>query len=229
MGRGIPDRLLERKADHIWLLAGSWPSKGLDAATVLCDISVMTEITDSFVALPPAVRRFVLHWGEMGQAWGVNRSIGQVHALLYLSERPMTAEAIADTLAIARSNVSTSIRELQGWGLVRRVHVIGDRRDHFEAEADVWEMVRRIAQGRKAREFDPAVEMLAICKREADEDPALGPVVRRRIDEMVEFTSLVNRWAQDMRDVPRAQLSALMRLGGAIVKLLPGRNRRATN
>ncbi|MBV1694011.1 MAG: MarR family transcriptional regulator [Hyphomicrobiales bacterium] len=189
----------------------------------------MTEMTDSFAALPPAVRRFVLHWGEMGQAWGVNRSIGQVHALLYLSERPMTAEAIADTLAIARSNVSTSIRELQGWGLVRRVHVMGDRRDHFEAEADVWELVRRIAEGRKAREFDPAVEMLATCKREADGDAALSPVVRRRIDEMVEFTSLVDRWAQDMRAVPRAHLSALMRLGGAIVKLLPGRNRRPTD
>lgn len=188
----------------------------------------MTEMTEKFASLSPAVRRFVMHWGEMGQAWGVNRSIGQVHALLYLSERPQTAEAIAETLAMARSNVSNSLRELQGWGLVRRVHVMGDRRDHFEAEADVWEMVRRIAEGRKAREFDPALQMLQECKREADADRAMNPVVRRRLDEMITFTGLVDRWARDMRQVPRIQLAALLRLGAAIVRFLPSRGRKST-
>ena len=139
----------------------------------------MTETADTFERLPPAVRRFVLHWGEMGQAWGVNRSIGQIHALLYLSEEPRTAEHISDVLAIARSNVSTSLRELQAWGLIRRVHVMGDRRDHFEAECDVWEMVRRIAEGRKAREFDPALQMLVQCRDEAKGDRTISPLVRQ--------------------------------------------------
>src|SRR5499425_602089 len=98
----------------------------------------MTEITDRTRSLPPAVERFVLHWGDMGGQWGVNRSVSQIHALLYLSEKPLTAEDIADTLGLARSNVSNSIKELQTWGLVRRVPLMGDRRDHFEAETDVW-------------------------------------------------------------------------------------------
>jgi len=109
----------------------------------------MTEITDNRKPLPLAIERFVLHWGEMGGQWGVNRSVSQIHALLFLSERPMTAEDIADALGIARSNVSNSIKELLGWNLIRRVPVRGDRRDHFEAETDTWEVFLRIAAGRK--------------------------------------------------------------------------------
>jgi DNA-binding transcriptional regulator GbsR (MarR family) len=119
----------------------------------------MTEIT-SESKLPPAVEQFILHWGDMGNQWGVNRSVAQIHALLYLSERPLTAEEIADTLGMARSNVSNSLRELTSWKLIRRVPVLGDRRDHFEAETDLWEMVTRIAQGRKEREIDPAAAAL---------------------------------------------------------------------
>src|SRR3954470_8024866 len=112
----------------------------------------MTEITHETQHLPPAVERFILHWGDMGGQWGVNRSVAQIHALLYLSDRPLPAEELAETLGIARSNVSNSLRELLGWKLVRRVPVMGDRRDHYEAETDLWEMVTRIAQGRKERE-----------------------------------------------------------------------------
>src|SRR5579859_3249832 len=104
----------------------------------------MTETTVQ-AELPEAVQRFVLHWGDMGGQWGVNRSISQIHALLYLSERPLTAEEIAETLGLARSNVSNSIKELLSWNLIRRVPVRGDRREHFEAETDVWEMFIRIA------------------------------------------------------------------------------------
>src|SRR3982750_2519472 len=110
----------------------------------------MTEISEKS---PAAVERFVLHWGDMGGQWGVNRSVAQIHALLYLSDRPLTAEAIADTLGMARSNVSNSLRELLAWKLVRRAPLLGDRRDHYEAETDLWEMVTRIAQGRKEREI----------------------------------------------------------------------------
>src|SRR5881397_1254610 len=94
--------------------------------------------------LTPAAERFILHWGEMGARWGINRTVAQIHALLYLSPKPLHAEEIAETLGVARSNVSTSLKELQGWGIVRLAHVMGDRRDHFESMKDVWEMFRVI-------------------------------------------------------------------------------------
>ena len=128
----------------------------------------MTEITDKPAPLAPAIERFVLHWGDMGGQWGVNRSISQIHALLYLSERPLTAEEIAEALGLARSNVSHSIKELLSWDLIRRVPVRGDRREHFEAETDVWEMFIRIAAGRKEREIDPAIAALKFCLSAAD-------------------------------------------------------------
>ena len=114
----------------------------------------MTEISKSLADLPDPIRRFVLHWGNMGDSWGVNRSVSQVHALLYAAERPLTAEEIAEALSMARSNVSTSLRELASWQLIRRIPVLGDRRDHFQAETDLWTMVKCIAAGRKARELD---------------------------------------------------------------------------
>src|SRR5438874_3959623 len=140
----------------------------LDFPSVFSDISVMTEITEKTSKLPSAAERFVLHWGEMGGQWGVNRSVSQIHALLYLSERPLTADEIADTLGLARSNVSNSIKELLGWNLIRRVPIRGDRRDHFEAETDVWEVFLRIAAGRKEREIDPAIAVLKACSADAE-------------------------------------------------------------
>ena len=134
----------------------------------------MTEITDNRKPLPLAIERFVLHWGEMGGQWGVNRSVSQIHALLFLSEKPMTAEDIADALGIARSNVSNSIKELLGWNLIRRVPLRGDRRDHFEAETDTWEVFLRIAAGRKEREIDPAIAVLKTCSAEADRDSGVS-------------------------------------------------------
>jgi DNA-binding transcriptional regulator GbsR (MarR family) len=183
----------------------------------------MTEMTVHKPKLPPAVERFVLHWGEMGAIWGTNRSIGQIHALLYLSDKPLTAEEIADTLGLARSNVSNSLKELLGWSLVRREHVMGDRRDYFAAETDLWEMVRRIAEGRKAREIDPTLEMLRTCLREANEDRFISSTVRERVSAMHDFVSMLDTWAADMRRVPRAKLALLVRLGAAIVRYLPGR------
>ena len=135
----------------------------------------MTEITDK-KKLPPAVERFILHWGDMGDQWGVNRSVSQIHGLLYLAEAPMTAEDIADTLGMARSNVSNSIKELLAWNLIRRVPILGDRRDHFEAETDIWEVAARIAAGRKEREIDPAIAALRACVSDAADDPAVSAV-----------------------------------------------------
>ncbi len=180
----------------------------------------MTEITAESRTLPPAVERFILHWGDMGGQWGVNRSVAQIHALLYLSERPLTAEEIADTLGMARSNVSNSLRELGGWKLVRRVPVFGDRRDHFEAETDLWEMVTRIAQGRKEREIDPAAAALHACLAEAQGDPRVSAVAKKRLAEMDGFVASLNRWYDQMLNVPAPKIMALIRMGSKVVNLL---------
>jgi DNA-binding transcriptional regulator GbsR (MarR family) len=156
----------------------------------------------------------------MGGQWGVNRSVAQIHALLYLSERPLTAEDIADTLGMARSNVSNSLKELGGWKLVRRVPVLGDRRDHFEAETDLWEMVTRIAQGRKEREIDPAAAALRACRAEAEGDPNVSPVAKKRLAEMEAFVGTLSRWYDQMLGVPAPKIMALIRMGSRVVNLL---------
>src|SRR5262245_54157824 len=116
--------------------------------------------------LSPVVQKFVLHWGEMGTRWGINRTVAQVHALLYVSTQPLHAEDITNALGVARSNVSTSLKELQSWGLVKVVHVLGDRRDHFESLRDPWEMLRQVLDERKRREVDPTIDLLRECVAE---------------------------------------------------------------
>ena len=180
----------------------------------------MTEITVESRKLAPAVERFVLHWGDMGNQWGVNRSVAQIHALLYLSERPLTAEEISETLGMARSNVSNSLKELISWKLVRRAPVMGDRRDHFEAETDLLQMVTRITQGRKEREIDPAAAALRACLAEAEGDPRVGAVARARLAEMQRFVETLNRWYDQMLGVPPAKIMALVRMGAKVVNFL---------
>ena len=162
----------------------------------------------------------MLHWGEMGQLWGVNRSVAQIHALLYVADEPLAAEDIADRLRIARSNVSTSLKELVGWNLVRRVHVMGDRRDFYEAEADMFEMVRRIAEGRKAREIDPTIEVLKRCVEEANDDPKVSPAARRRLETMLDMTASVDKAFTEIMRLPPQTLAALLRMGGAVARLV---------
>ena len=177
--------------------------------------------------LPPAIEHFVLQWGDMGGKWGVNRSVSQIHALLYLSERPVTAEDIAAMLGLARSNVSNSIKELQAWNLIRRVPIKGDRREHFAAETDVWEMFARIAAGRKEREIDPAVAALRACVAEAANDPKVQPLASARLRAMLDFVETLDRWYTQMLTVPKPQIAALIRLGTKIVSLLSfGRRKR---
>ena len=180
----------------------------------------MTEITVESQKLAPAIERFVLHWGDMGSQWGVNRSVAQIHALLFLSERPLTAEDIAETLAMARSNVSNSLKELIGWKLIRRVPVMGDRRDYFEAETDLMEMVTRIAQGRKEREIDPVAAALRASLAEAEDDPRVSAVARARLAEMQRFVETLNRWYDQMLGVPPAKIMALIRMGAKVVNFL---------
>ena len=170
--------------------------------------------------LTPVMQRYVLHWGEMGQRWGVNRSVAQIHALLYLAEAPLNAEEIAGLLGIARSNVSTSLKELQGWELVRLTHLPGDRRDHFEAKQDPWDMLMTVVEGRKRREIDPTLSMLRACVDEAEVDAATTASVKAKMAEMRTFLEELTGWYEQMRDVPQPVLRRLMRLGAKITQFL---------
>ena len=181
----------------------------------------MTEISVPEYALSPIVERFVLQWGNLGGAWGVNRSVSQIHALLYLAEKPLTAEDIADALGMARSNVSTSIKELVTWGLVRRAPMKGDRRDYFEAETDVWEIASLIAAGRKQREIDPAIAALKACVADAVGDHSVHPVARDRLRAMLIFTETLAKWHAQMATVPKNKLAGLVTYGAKIIKFLP--------
>ncbi len=193
-------------------------SRALTSAAFRSLISVMTEITVHNGPLPPAVERFVVAWGEMGEIWGVNRSVSQIHALLYVSDRPLSAEEIADKLKLARSNVSTSLRELMSWSLIRRVSALGDRRDFYEAEADVFEMVRRIAANRKTREIDPAIAALRQCIAAAEGDARVSGEVRKRFHAMLDFTEGVARSFDEVLQLPTPVLAKLIKMGGAVAR-----------
>jgi DNA-binding transcriptional regulator GbsR (MarR family) len=169
--------------------------------------------------LSPTLSRFVLHWGEMGTRWGVNRTVAQIHALLYITGRPMHAEEIADTLAVARSNVSTSIRELQGWKLVKLVHLAGDRRDHFETSTEVWELLRTIVRERQRREIAPTIEVL----HELLADPAISKdpaEAKRRMRETLELLETLTAWSDEMLRLDTETLTKVLKLGAKIKKLL---------
>jgi len=178
----------------------------------------MTEIKD--INDSSAKAQFVLYWGDMGGQWGVNRSVAQIQALLFLSAQPLNAEQISDQLGIARSNVSNSLKELVGWKLIRRVPKPGDRREYFEAETDVWEIAMRIAQGRKEREIDPAMRVLSDCIAAAGEEDTPDPVALKRMQDMQEFLNTVDGWYSQMMSVPKAKLNMLMKMGNKVISLL---------
>src|SRR5438128_8830903 len=156
--------------------------------------------------LAPVAQKFILHWGEMGTRWGINRTVAQVHALLFLSPKPVPADEISTTLAVARSNVSTSLRELQGWGIVRVVHVLGDRRDHFESVKDVWEIFRIVSQERKRREIDPTLRVLEECVGELKKAGAGNAYVRERLEEMLEFLTTTSGLFEEFVSIPSGAL-----------------------
>jgi len=168
--------------------------------------------------LTPVMERFIVHWGEMGSRWGVNRTVSQIHALLYLSDTPLTAETISEVLQVARSNVSTSLRELQSWGLVRITHLIGDRRDHFESQHDVREIFRIIVAERKKREIDPTLTTLRACTTEAGTETPKA--IRDRMNETLEFMELLNHVFDEVNQLPDAGLMAWLKTGLKARKLM---------
>jgi len=169
--------------------------------------------------ITPAVEKFILHWGEMGTRWGINRTVAQIHALLFISPKPLNAEEIAEALGVARSNVSNSLRELQGWGIVKIVHIMGDRRDHFETMKDVWEMFRTVLEERKKREIDPTAEFLRECLVDVNKSPT-DPKTKERLKELSDFfESLISVYDQ----VSKIQTPALLRvarMGDRVRKVL---------
>ena len=169
--------------------------------------------------LLPVTEKFILHWGEMGSRWGVNRTVAQVHALLYIIGKPMAADDITDTLGVARSNVSNSLKELQGWGLISVVHIMGDRRDHFETSKDVWALARTIFAERKHREFDPTVAFLRDCMASSDlakEDKE----AQKRIADTLQFMETISIWGEEMLSLDPDTLNKVMKLGAKIQKLI---------
>jgi len=168
--------------------------------------------------MQPVVQRFVLHWGEMGTRWGINRTVAQVHALLYLAERPLNADDITGTLGVARSNVSTSLKELVGWDLIRTVHTLGDRRDHFDTLHDPWELFRRVLAERRRRELDPTTAELAACAAQAEAEGA-SPAVRERIVRMRQFFESMGAAHDAVKDVPPQILAKTLAAGSALRRL----------
>ncbi len=170
--------------------------------------------------MTPAVEKYVLHWGEMGTRWGTNRTVAQIQALLYLSPTPLRADEIVDLLSVARSNVSTSIRELQSYGLVRMTHILGDRRDYFESIYEVWELFRVIIEQRKQRELNPTLTMLKACAAEVQSEKETDPVTKERIQNMLKFVESTSDWYEQISAISTNTLTKLMALGTKITKLV---------
>jgi DNA-binding transcriptional regulator GbsR (MarR family) len=170
--------------------------------------------------LSPAVEKYVLHWGEMGTRWGTNRTVAQIQALLYLSPKPLRADEIVDLLSVARSNVSTSIRELQSYGLVKMTHVLGDRRDYFESLQDVWELFRVIIEQRKQRELNPTLSMLRKCAEDVELEDQTDDITKDRIRNMLRFVETTSEWYEKIQEVPTSTLQKLMKLGAGITRFV---------
>lgn len=176
--------------------------------------------------LTPVAQKFILHWGEMGTRWGINRTVAQVHALLFLAPKPLNAEDIAKTLSVARSNVSTSLRELQGWGIARVVHVLGDRRDHFESVKDVWEIFRIVSEERKRREIDPTVRVLRECVEELRAAGDGEKYTQGRLEDMLEFLMVMTGLFEEVVHMPASALKGVAKLRGKIITLLAAKRQK---
>ncbi|MCP3662736.1 MAG: MarR family transcriptional regulator [Gammaproteobacteria bacterium] len=173
--------------------------------------------------LSPIMEKYILHWGEMGTRWGVNRTVAQIHALLYLSSSPLNAEEISETLGVARSNVSTSIRELQSWKLAKTVHLLGDRRDHFETIQDPWKLFYTIMEGRKQRELDPTMSLLRECVLEGESDKQTPTEVKARIEKVLVFMETLDTWHGQIKGLPQSTLLKLIKLGAKVQGFLGGK------
>ena len=170
--------------------------------------------------LTPVQQKFILHWGEMGTRWGINRTVAQTHALLFISPRPLNADDMVETLGVARSNVSTSLKELQSWGIVKMVHILGDKRDHFESMKDVWDMFRVVLNERKRREIDPTTQMLNECIAEAERSKTTDPYTAERLRDLREFFETTSAWYVQIRQWPTAALVRFVKVGDRALKVL---------
>jgi DNA-binding transcriptional regulator GbsR (MarR family) len=170
--------------------------------------------------LSPVQQKFILHWGEMGTRWGINRTVAQVHALLYISPKPLNADDIVQALGVARSNVSTTLKELQGWRIVKVTHVLGDRRDHFESMKDVWEMFRVVLDERKKREIDPTLAILRDCIAEAERDKETDEYTEQRLRDLAAFFEMTTAWYGQIRTWPTSALTRFVKLGDKVRRLL---------
>lgn len=174
--------------------------------------------------LTPVQEKFIVHWGEMGTRWGINRTIAQIHALLYISPQPLPAETISQVLSVARSNVSNSLRELQGWGIIRVQHILGDRRDHYECMKDVWEMCQLILDERKKREIDPTIALLRECLEEARASREKDTLTEKRLSEMLSFFESMSGWYIQIRKLPKTAMRKFIKMGAKVRKLLGSRD-----
>jgi len=169
--------------------------------------------------LSPVQQKFILHWGEMGTRWGINRTVAQVHALLFISPKPLNADEIVETLGVARSNVSTSLKELQSWGIIKLVHQMGDKRDHFESMKDVWELFRVVLNERKRREMDPTTQFLNECIAEAEQDKT-DAYTQARLRDLRDFMETTSAWYMQIRQWPTSTIAKFVKLGDKVMKVL---------
>jgi DNA-binding transcriptional regulator GbsR (MarR family) len=194
---------------------GSW-----EALTANGQVIFLYQQKSKKMNLSAVQQKFILHWGEMGTRWGINRTVAQIHALLYVSPQPLPAEDIADLLSVARSNVSTSLKELQSWRIVKLVHVLGDKRDHFETMADVWEMFRLVLDERKRREIDPTLAMLNECVSEAEKGS--DKHTENRLRELQKFFATTTAWYGQLAKWPTAALTKFISMGEKALKMVGG-------
>lgn len=169
--------------------------------------------------LTPASQKFIVHWGEMGQAWGINRTMAQIHALLFVSPEPLDAEQISTLLDVSRSNISTSLKELITWGVVKKVHMIGDRRDRFEALKDVMETFRVIMAERKRREMDPTISLLQQCVAEAKTGGDTDQYTCDQLQKMLEFVQMITLWYSQVDRLSSNSMKRLLNAGAKIASL----------
>ncbi len=169
--------------------------------------------------LSPIAQKFIVHWGEMGERWGINRTIAQIHGLLYLAQDPLNAEEISATLSVARSTVSVGLHELESWGIIKMVHVLGDRTDHYEVKGDVWEMFRWIIDFRKRREVDPTLSMLRESVEELKMDGEAAHT-REKMLEMLDLFETVDSLYTQAKKVPTRSIVRIAKMGDVVSKLL---------
>lgn len=172
--------------------------------------------------MTPLMERFVLHWGEMGSRWGVNRSVAQIHGYLFIVARAVDADELTEKLSISRSNVSGSLKELQQMGLVKLSHRVGERRDYFETIGEPWEMALQVAEARRQREIQPTLDALRSMAEDARNDAETPDVAKRRITALSDFGQELDGWYREVRRLPLGTLRGILRMGAKVARFIPG-------